>query len=466
MFVKKKQISDIPGKKPIKKWKKILWIVCISILVICASYAAYLYASGKRMFDPNNLASAPFFKKLSGQNYTLKGEGDGRINILLLGYGGSGHDGAYLTDSIEVVSIDPVNKKMAMLSIPRDLYVSMKNPNYSGRINAVYGLGKPVSPKSNYNGADLIKQKVGDILDLPIHYYASMDFSGFKKAIDAIGGIDLTVDNSFTDYSYPADKGDGYLSPQRFKAGPQHMDGTTSLIFARSRHAAGSEGSDFARSLRQQKVIAAFKEKLMSNGTLVNPKKMASLVNILSSSVKTDFQANELKELASLIKDVDTKNIATAVIDNSADGPLESFTGTDGASLLRPKAGTFDYSEIQKIAHQIFTDPNLKNENAKIEVVNGTRTSGLAAKLSETLKSYNYNIVSVINGKATAKTTIFDYSNGSKPITLEFLEKRLSVKAIKMTAPSTSSGIDISIQIGEDYKGFSKESATSSGKQN
>ena len=102
-----------------------------------------------------------------------------------------------------------------------------------------------------------------NLTGLQVPYFAVMDFSGFEKAIDQVGGVDVTVDRTFTDYQYP-DSGTGYLPPQTFTAGPQHMDGARALIFARSRHAAGVEGSDFARSQRQQKIIDAFKQKVLS----------------------------------------------------------------------------------------------------------------------------------------------------------------------------------------------------------
>ena len=450
MFLKKKvknsEINHGPHKKAGGKWKKFLLGFLILLFVVLASYVAYVYATGKKIFDNGNLTASPFFKKIAGESYSLRGEGDGRINVLFLGMGGASHPGGQLTDSIMVLSIDPKNKTMAMLSIPRDLYIPVPGTKYSRKINEIYKIGED---KKKGSGGEFAKEAVGKILDLPIHYYVTVDFYGFKKLIDEVGGIDINVEKALYDSRYPADDMIHYQIVN-IKAGQQHMDGATALKYARSRESS----SDFDRAARQQQVISALRQKIFDKGFLANPKKILDLVNIVGDHVRTDFSTDEISAMAKLVKELDFSKTVSKVLTNASDGELVSDSST-GTYTLLPKGGNWE--TIQRIAHEILTDPDLVDENARIEVSNCTKTSGLAGKLADSLRSYNYNVVAIVTGLSATKTVIYDYSNGTKPVTISFLEKRLNVKAQKMARPSTASNIDISIQIGADYKGFSKE---------
>jgi len=434
--------TEYHPQKPRKSRKK-LWIVLSVIVGILIIGSGLLYAFARGIFTKNWSGTAPFFKMLHGdQNVKLKGEGDGRINILLLGYGGANHPGGNLTDSIEVLSIDPDDKSLAMLSIPRDLYLTVKNPSYAGKINTVYDLG---NKQTKEGGANLMKQEVGTILDLPIHYYIGADFTGFKKAVDTIGRIDVYVDKDIYDPLYPAAD---MIHYQTFKisAGQHHMDGDTALKYARSRETS----SDFDRSARQQKVIAAFKDKLISSGALNDPAKIASLVNIAGQNIKTDLSPDEIKALAKIIKDINKNKVVFKVLSDGADGPLVADSSS-GTFYLKPKGG--NWKEVRKIAHEIFTDPFLKREAANIEIVNAShQNTSVITDLAATLKSYGYNIVKTSSDKNYKKETIiYDYSNGSKKYTLEFLANRLHASATKK--PSTSEvSVDLQIIIGDNYK--------------
>src|ERR1700722_1364063 len=223
------------------------------------------------------------------------------VNILLLGVGGGTHDGPDLTDTIIFMHIDPVLKKVTLVSIPRDLWI----PDMNAKVNATYTVASGKNPGS---GLATTESEIGKILGQHINYGIKLDFSGFVKAVNILGGLDITVDRTFDDYQYPIDGSedatcnmspaavasasaavaDGTaqeqdLFPCRFKhihfnKGEQHMDGETALEYVRSRHAEGPEGSDFARSKRQEKVISALKAKLFSAGTIFNPVKMVDLI--------------------------------------------------------------------------------------------------------------------------------------------------------------------------------------------
>lgn len=437
------QELNLPGSAKKRRRKRIIVSIVIAVLVIIVSYLGYLIASGKRIFDPASLTGSAFFK--SGQNHQLKGEGDGRINILLMGMGGESHPGGTLTDTIIVMSIDPKAKTMAMLSIPRDLYVPVPGTKYSKKINEIYSTGEE---RKKGDGPILAKETVSKILDLPIHYYLTVDFYAFKKIIDEIGGVDVLVDKDLYDPLYPADDMVRYQT-FKIKAGQQHLDGATALKFARSRETT----SDFDRAARQQKVITAAREKILKVGFLANPKKILDMVNILGDHARTDFSPKEIYALSTIISELDMGKTVSKVLTNGTDGELVSDSST-GTYTLRPIGGTWE--KIQRIAHEIFTDSDLKEEDAKIEVLNGSKTVGLALKLSDILQSYNYNVIKTDNAaESFEKTVIFDYSNGSKKVTLQFLKARLNCEVQKKDRPV--SGADITIVIGNDYKGFNKD---------
>lgn len=378
----------------------------------------------------------------------LKGEGDGRINILLLGVGGKEHEGGKLSDTIMVASIDPVNKSIAMLSIPRDLYVRIPGYGYS-KINSA----------NSYGGPDLAKQTVSEILDLPIHYYVQADFNGFKSAVDAVGGLNIANKTSLYDPQYPCDNGNGYCA---FKLAPgqYQMDGDLALKYARCRQ--GACGNDFGRAERQQQLLVALRQKALDSSTLTNPVKMSRLVDSAGDNVRTDFTMNEIKKLATVIKEVDIAKATNRVLDNGPSGLLVDGSGrfAGAGSVLVPKAGAFNYSEIQELAHSLFIDAYLKKEGAKVEVRNATGRNGMAAVISKQLRAYNYNVISASSSPVASKTQIIDYSGGKKPYTLMYLEKRFKAKAQRppaagspqQTGQTQQTVPDIAIIVGSDYK--------------
>lgn len=217
----------------------------------------------------------------------------GRTNVLILGIGGGNHDGADLTDTMIVLSLNTTKKTMAMISVPRDIWIdSLKD-----KINSAYHYG---NLKEKGGGLVLAKVITEDVTGLPIQYVVVIDFSGFQKVIDEVGGIDLNVPTAFTDNAYPIPGMEHYSCPGdptdacdletvHFDAGPQHMDGARALIYARSRHAEGAEGSDFARSRRQQIIMLALKDKLMNPASWFTFSRIEALPSLLASTTVTDI---------------------------------------------------------------------------------------------------------------------------------------------------------------------------------
>lgn len=370
----------------------------------------------------------------------LAGEGDGRINILLIGVGGSGHKGGALADTVMVASLDPTNKKLALLSIPRDLRVPIAGSDTTGKINAAHSYGESAEPGT---GPTVLKDTVHGILDLPIHYYVRVDFQGFRKLIDEVGGVTIDVPTPLNDPLFPDEELEGY-EPLYVPAGLQKMDGKLALKYARSRETT----SDFARAGRQQQILVAFREKALSAGILANPKKLSDIISILGNHVRTDLGLSDMQRLIGLLKDVDQKDVITKVLDNSAEGPLRSTS--EGGYFLVPRAG--DFSEVRRIAYELFTDPYLVREQAGIQILNATGTAGNARELELDLESLGYSIASIDRVDTQEATQLLDFSDGQSPFTIRFLEERLGVKASKQIRPKdVDAGIDVQLVLGADY---------------
>lgn len=422
----------ITEEKPKKSWKKILFgFLMGAFLAIVLWFGVNILLAGKNILVPNIDGKAPWFLPQLGLS-KLKGEGDGRINILLLGIGGGKHPGANLTDTMILASIDPINKKVGLLSIPRDLYVPIEGVGYN-KINYAH----------SYGGPALSKKTVSKILDLPIHYFVRMDFDGFAKLVDEVGGVLIYVEKPVSDPWYPAPDMVGY-QPFYLKAGQHHMDGKLALKYVRSRETT----SDFDRSKRQQQFLSAFLDKATSLGVLSNPKKITSIINILGQHLKTDLSFWETERLISLVKDIKSNQIITKVLDSSTNGLLTTRNNGNGYYLV-PKSGNF--KEIQKFVHEFLTEPYLEQETAKIEVQNGSGQAGLAQEAADLLKSYGYKVVKIGNASTSYQTsTIIDYTSGGKPVTLSFLKKRLNIQNVKVEKNGAS--IDLLVILGKDFK--------------
>lgn len=228
----------------------------------------------------------------------------GRTNFLLLGVAGGTHDGADLTDTIIFLSVRS-DGKIDMLSIPRDIWV----PSMRAKINTSYHYGSEKQPDGG--GFILAKSAVTEIIDQPIQFVAMINFANFEKVIDAVGGVDIKVERTLDDYQFPIagkenDPCDGdptyacRYEHLHFSAGLTHMDGATALKYVRSRHAEGDEGTDFARSKRQEKLLLALKDKLISGGILSHPKQLQTLYQDLSGAITTDFPKEMYPALARL----------------------------------------------------------------------------------------------------------------------------------------------------------------------
>jgi LCP family protein required for cell wall assembly len=441
---RKSRVDSLSNNNRKKKVKRaVITVIVLAILGVGGFFGFKAYNAIRNIFA----GDSGILSLISGQGQPLKGESTGRVNVLLLGTGDKGHGGDSLSDTIMVVSYDVKSKSIAMISLPRDLYVQIPKHGYA-KINAANAYGE--QEKYPGGGTALAKETVENTLAVPIHYTVRVDFSGFRDIVDALGGVTVDVENSFCDYDYPVEyKGD--TRTVCFTKGKQQMNGTKALQFSRSRHSIqNGEGSDFARAKRQQRLLIAIKDKALSNSTVFNPKKMFDIMNALGAHIKTDFGMADLVRLNELAKGVDTGKIINRNFDSSPEGLLVAESGAAGY-ILKPRTGNF--KEIQTVVKGIFAMVMVKEEKAGIALYNGTWNTGLAGRLAEKMKTEGYNVLTSGDSdtKNITKTQIIDYTDGKKPETIKALEFKFGVKATKAES-GTSSTSEIKIIVGKDYK--------------
>lgn len=232
-----------------------------------------------------------------------------RINVLVVGVDSAPWRTTTLTDTMMVVSMDPVARTMSMLSIPRDMVnVPLGNGDvYAPKINSLLMYADEHRDEFPAGGMQALKKAIGALLGIEIHYYASVDFAGFMTIIDAVGGIEVTVEQGFSDPTYELwDDQYGWS----ISAGTHHLDGREALAYARSRKAEGE--SDFTRAARQQDILLALREKVMSAGTLVF--QLPGLFDALGDTVRTDVPVGRLPDAAALMDEIDSQNVTRVVI--------------------------------------------------------------------------------------------------------------------------------------------------------
>lgn len=373
-------------------FKKGRWLLlCLAILVFALGWVS-------------QVSDTPVISYMLGKQESLKME-NGRVNVLLLGIAGGNHDGPNLTDTIMVASYDPKSERVDLISLPRDLWVD----GQKAKVNTLYQTGI-----SRGEGLKFTREEIGQILGITIPYAVRIDFAGFVKAVDLVEGVDVEIPRTFDDYQYPAEgkqndtceyqetlveiddetaktfgvKGgrlkalldpNGNIAtiaaePNRdiiysdegvlkffhcrfehlsFKQGLTKMDGSTALKFVRSRQGTNNEGSDFARSKRQQLVLQSFKDKVLSAETLLDPRKVVELGKTFGQSIESDILQSDYVEFLKIAKNI--KEVKSVVIDTNGDDPLliTPRPGEYGAWVLIP-AGN-DFTKIHRFVDAALT---------------------------------------------------------------------------------------------------------------
>ena len=390
---------------------------------------------------------------------------DGRINVLLLGIDRrGGTKWSHLTDTIILVTVDPINRTAGMMSIPRDLQMPIPG-NGEDRINTanVYGY------KYNYPGGGpaLLERTIEANFNIPIDYYVMVDFNGFVNIIDTLGGVDVNVAKTLHDTMYPdPNRANSYMTVH-FDPGWQHMDGKRALEYARSRMST----SDFDRAKRQQQILLAVREKAVNIGVLNLLTKLPSLAATMGSMATTDMTLDEMGELAQLAPDIDLGNIKQVVLQKPV---VYGYRRPDGAAVQLPK-----WDLIRPMVDDLFRTPvmvaptptpappaatptlapvqieelqKLAEEGARLAVQNGTSEPNYAARVAAMLMEQGYQVVEFGDADRLdyPSTVIVDYAG--KAFTLDQLIEKFQVTPENVRrSPNLRSQIDIRIIVGQDF---------------
>lgn len=363
--------------------------------------------------------------------------GTDRLNVLVLGIDSRGPQGdTQNTDTLIVLSVDPVNRTAAMLSIPRDTLVTIPKQGQD-KINAAYA----------YGGSQLASRTVEDLLGIKLHSYALIDFTAFTSIVDAVGGVLIDVKRPIRDEAYPtADYGVERLN---ILPGPQLMAGAEALKYARSRH----DSNDFSRARRQQEVIAAIRLRLGEDGALA---RVPGIFSDVGSAVETNFDPANILPLAGLGGGIPSGAIKSDVLlPCGGDSPHCELVeqNSPGAYYLIP-----DRAKIANLVAELFYDPRIRQEAAKVEVRGVGVRSGTAQDVADRLSARAFTIqrVTAATTGTTARSTVV-FRNAAKRYTANQLAKQLGGIPVRDANAADPGDADVMVLIGNDFRGFATD---------
>jgi LCP family protein required for cell wall assembly len=357
----------------------------------------------------------------------LKGEENGRINILLLGRAGEKYPGKNLTDTVMLASIDTKDKRIGFLSLPRDLSAPIQGTGLFTKLNSLYqyGLGQG-------GGIDTLSASVKEITGQPVHYFIILDFDSFEKIVDTLGGVSIYSERDILDTRYPG-KNYSYETFALSK-GWHTLDGKTALKYVRERH--DDPQGDFGRAKRQQETIQAIRKKAFSLSTFLNPITISKLLGTLGDSVKTNITIPEIGSFAELAKTVDTQNPSRAVVDAWQKKSLLRVdhvqVGAIAAFILVPRAG--NWNEVRALASDLFSvddqakrDGAIAAEHPSILILSHPEDASDALRLKRALTDIgSFGAITTLSSASFPKQDrggIMDRTGTGKPYSLDELLK-------------------------------------------
>ncbi len=381
---------------------------------------------------------------------------DERINILLLGYGGPGHDGPYLTDSIMVLSIRPAMRQAIMISLPRDLWVKIpalpRNGYMMGKLNNAYAIGSDHKNypnvrsewKTDTGGGDLAAATVSQVTGQPIDYWVGVDFKAFRDVVNALGGVRVDVPTVLDDPYFPAGESSGMVHI-RIDAGWQQFDGERALQYARSRETT----SDFDRSRRQQLVMLAVRQRVFSLNAIP---RMLSLMGALQDNVRTNLRPGDMQQLADLAGRIKDQDIRRVAIDTS--NLLRSGYASNGQYILQPLDPTYD--ALHRYLAMALPDRSALATQVPFQVQDGSGRYWLpygigtpASLTTSLLQALGWEArVGPATTQRVAQTQILDGSGGRGATTVAWLQEFFGGVVATVAAPA--SGPSITVVLGSD----------------
>ncbi len=418
-------------KKPSKK-RKIISIIALVIVLVLIGGVVWMILWGNDIIAKITGGRGNLLDlfSLTAETYEpLKTDDNGRTNILAIGTSGYNmdgdegngvHDGAQLTDSIMVISLDQKTGDVAMISLPRDL----KGPSTctaTGKINEVYwcnGGSGDASIEQEEKAVTAVMDAVGSILGIDFQYYAHLNWGSLASIVDILGGITVTLDEDILDYYY--------TEAVYKKDTPYTINGAEAVGLARARH--GTAGGDFSRGASQQKILIGIKDKILEKSLGIND--LLGLASTLGDNLRTNFSIPEIKTLAHdlSILDFDVMRQISLYPDYMTTGML------NGISYVLPRAGAGNYTAIKAyIAEQLSSDPR-NYEEPTIAIYNATDTTGLAAEEKSNLEKLGYEIKTVDNapaGEYPSGTSLY-VINTKKPGTLRLLSEHYNLTPLEI----------------------------------
>ena len=411
-------------KKPVSKKRKIITSIILAIVLLLIAGITWLVLWGNDIIakitgGQGNILDLVTFMEPTYER--LKTDDNGRTNILAIGTSGYNmegdegngiHDGAQLTDSIMVISLNQDTGDVAMLSLPRDLKAS-PTCTATGKINEVYWCNN-MEGDNEQAGAEALMEEVGSILGIDFQYYAHLNWGSLVQIVDTLGGITVTLDEDIEDYYYT-----GIV----FEAGkPYTISGIEAVALARARH--GTASGDFSRGASQQKILIGIKNKVFEKQLSLTD--LIGLANTLGDNLRTNFNVEELKSFAHLASEFDFDAMRQLSL---IEPEMLVTTGTiNGISYVLPAGGVGYYTRIQDYVDKMLSNNPSVYEDASILVLNGTETPGLAATEQKSLEDEGYaNIIidDAPEGEYTDQYSLYVLDD-TTPATKKLLESKYS----------------------------------------
>jgi polyisoprenyl-teichoic acid--peptidoglycan teichoic acid transferase len=420
-------------KKPMSKKRKIIIGIILAVITILIGVVIWFIIWGCDILSKITDGQGSVFDLFTETYEPLQTDANGRTNILAFGTSGydmdgtegdGTHDGAQLTDSIMVISLNQETGDIAMVSLPRDLKAS-PTCTATGKINEVYWCNNQ-DGTDEQSGATALMTEVGDILGIDFQYYVHLNWGSLVQIIDILGGVNITLDEDIEDY---------YYTGAVYQAGVEYiLNGEEALGLARARH--GTTSGDFSRGASQQKILIGIKDKVVQNNLSLTD--LISLASTLGDNIRTNFSVEELKTCAHILTDLDLNSMRQ--ISLLEPEKLMTTNTINGISYVLPSAGVGNYDNIQLYVAKMFSNDPRVYEDASILILNGTDIPGLASIEQTTLEKEGYKNIYIDDAPANSTESYTIYAlTDTAPKTKTLLEQKYNTTA--KTAEELPDGI-------------------------
>jgi LCP family protein required for cell wall assembly len=447
-----KQATSLPQRPKIKsKWSMKRKFVTSGLTLLLVGFVFGGWFGARLIGNLDKVFHGNVFSDVHAlfSSTKLKGENQGRVNILLAGDSADdpNHGGAQLTDSIMVVSIDTKNHTGFMLSIPRDLWVNIPGWSHQ-KINAANDVTNFNQSGYPHGGMGQLEQIVQTDLGIPIDYYALINYTAFKDAVNAVGGITINIQSPDPRGLYDPNiaKADG--GPLKLPNGEVTLNGQTALNLARARgdpcgcgqYEYGFPQSDYNRTQHQRQMLTALAQKAQTAGVLANPIRVSQLFNSFGNNIATDLNLQDTLRFIQITKGMNVANLQPLALSNSGKNALlTGYAAPDGEQALIPTAGVDNFGQIQQYYQQLTSDDPVAKEAPSVVVLNAGGITGLAHKEATMLQSKGFNVTGAYDANNQyPNSLIVDLSNNQKPASKQLLQS-IFARGTATTTSITSS---------------------------